>query len=124
MNTTRKFIWAVFVVIVIGNALLASAQSETSPKPAATPTPTPDATADTRKGTGTLTGTIKGRMVASDGQPLLNATVMAQALTGSFVVKPTRPDAEGRFAFDDLVPGAYTLIGYSSWLHRPISLRG
>ena len=110
MNTTRKFIWAVFAVIVIGNVLLAGAQSETSPKPAATPTPTPDATPDTRKGTGTLTGTIKGRMVASDGQPLLNATVMAQALTGSFVVKPTRPDAEGRFAFDDLVPGAYTLI--------------
>lgn len=111
MNTTRKFIRAVFVVIVIGNALLASAQSETPPKPEATPTPTPDATAATRKGTGTLTGTIKGRMVASDGQPLLNATVMAQALTGTFVVKPTRPDAEGRFALDDLVPGAYTIFG-------------
>jgi len=111
MNASRNFIWAVFVVIVIGNVLLAGAQSETSPKPAATPTPTSDATADTRKGTGTLTGTIKGRMVASDGQPLLNATVMAQALTGTFVVKPTRPDAEGRFALDDLVPGAYTLFG-------------
>jgi len=111
MNATRKFIWAVFVVTVIGNVLLANAQSGTSPKPAATPTPTPDATADTRKGTGNLTGTIKGRMVASDGQPLLNATVMAQALTGSFIVKPTRPDAEGRFALDDLVPAAYTVFG-------------
>ena len=110
MNTTAKLIWAAFLVIVIGNVLPIGAQTETSPRPAATPTATPRITADTRRGAG-ITGTIKGRMVASDGQPLINATVMAQSLTGSFVVKPTRPDAEGHFALNDLAPGAYTLIG-------------
>jgi hypothetical protein len=111
MNTITKLIRAAFVVMVIGNVLFATAQSEALPKPAAAPTPTPAATADARKVPGPVTGTIKGRMVSNDGQPLANATVVAQSLNGSFAVKPTRPDAEGRFAFDDLVPGAYTIFG-------------
>ena len=123
MNTISKLIRAAFVVMVIGNALVARAQSEALPKPAATPAATPGATADTKKGTGPITGTIKGRIVSTDGQPLMNATVMAQLLTGSFAVKPTRPDAEGRFAVDDLVPGAYILIGTApGYIDQSVSL--
>ena len=88
MNKISKLITAAFVLILIGNVLVTRAQSETLPKPAATPTTTPGATADTKKGP-PISGTIKGRIVSTDGQPLVNATVMAQLLTGSFVVKPT-----------------------------------
>jgi hypothetical protein len=123
MNTITKLIRAAFVVMVIGNVLVARAQSETLPKPAATPTATPGETADAKKGPGPIIGTIKGRIVSTDGQPLTNATVMAQSLTGSFVVKPTRPDAEGRFAVDDLVPGAYILIGTApGYIDQSVSL--
>jgi hypothetical protein len=111
MNTIAKLIRAALVVMVIGNVLFATAQSEALPKPAAAPTPTPGATADAKKVPGPVTGTIKGRMVSNDGQPLANATVVAQSNNGSFAVKPTRPDADGRFAFDDLVPGAYSIFG-------------
>lgn len=123
MNKISKLIGAALVVMVIGNVLVARAQSETLPKPAAAPTATPGATADAKKGVGPPTGTIKGRIVSTDGQPLTNATVMAQLLTGSFAVKPTRPDAAGRFAFDDLVPGAYILIGTApGYIDQSVSL--
>jgi hypothetical protein len=123
MTRISKLIRAAFAVIVIGNVLIATAQTETLPKPAATPTATPGATAETKKGPAPITGTIKGRIVSTDGQPLMNATVMAQSLTGSFVVKPTRPDAEGRFAVDDLVPGAYILIGTApGYIDQSVSL--
>jgi hypothetical protein len=123
MNTISKLITAAFVVMVVGNVLLARAQTETSPKPAAAPTATPGVTADTKKGTSPITGTIKGRIVSTDGQPLVNATVMAQSLTGSFVVKPTRPDAQGRFAFDELVPGAYIVMGTApGYIDQSVSL--
>ena len=122
MNKISKLITAAFVLILIGNVLVTRAQSETLPKPAATPTTTPGATADTKKGP-PISGTIKGRIVSTDGQPLVNATVMAQLLTGSFVVKPTRPDAEGRFAFDELVPGAYIIIGTApGYIDQSVSL--
>ena len=123
MNKISKLITAAFVLILIGNVLVTRSQSETLPKPAATPTATPGAIADTKKGPGPISGTIKGRIVSTDGQPLTNTTVMAQSLTGSFVVKPTRPDAEGRFAFDDLVPGAYILIGMApGYIDQSVSL--
>src|SRR5207244_3165062 len=57
-----------------------------------------------------ITGVIRGRLAATDGQPIMNATVMVQSLSGIPVAKPTRPDAEGRFVFEDLAPGAYIVM--------------
>jgi len=123
MNTISKLITTAFVVMVVGNVLLARAQTEPSPKPTGDPKLTPGVTADPKKVTSLITGTIKGRIVSNDGQPLVNASVMAQSLTGSFAVKPTRPDAEGRFAFDDLVPGAYIVIGTApGYIDQSVSL--
>jgi len=88
------------------------AQSQTVAKPAATPirvevqqpgaaeTPTPPP----------ITGTIKGRVVSDDGRPVTNATVVAQAATGAPAAKPTRVDAEGKFAFEDLATAAYIVV--------------
>jgi predicted pyridoxine 5'-phosphate oxidase superfamily flavin-nucleotide-binding protein len=100
------------VITFAGNVLLTTAQSETPPKPA----PTPAATPAKKPGPGEnisplASGQIKGRLVSTDGQLLTNANVMAQSLSGTPAAKPTRPDAEGRFVFDDLAPGSYILIG-------------
>jgi hypothetical protein len=54
-------------------------------------------------------GTIKGRVVSDDGQPLVNATVFAQAVTGTPAVKVKRVDAEGAFVFDELPAALYTI---------------
>lgn len=110
MNTVTKLIGVAIVALAIGNVLVATAQTETSTKPAATGTTAPGQKPDTKQSTPPPTGTIKGRIVSSDGQPLTNANVMAQSLTGTPATKPTRPDAEGRFSFDDLTPGSYILI--------------
>jgi hypothetical protein len=56
------------------------------------------------------TGSIKGRLVADDGQPLTNANVLAQSLTTTPSVKPTGVDSDGRFSFNDLPPAAYLII--------------
>ena len=99
------------ITLLSGNMLIATAQSEQPAKPAASPTPSLGQTRGGQdSGSQQITGTIKGRLVASDGQPLTNANVMAQSLTGTPSTKPTRADAEGRFAFDDLTPGSYILI--------------
>jgi len=111
VNTTTKLIRAVLVVLVIGNVMVATAQSESSAKPAASPTPSPGQPSIAKEnGSPPVTGTIKGRLVSSDGQPLTNASVLAQSLNGTPSMKPTRPDADGRFTFDDLAPGSYILI--------------
>lgn len=90
------------IILVGGNVLLAKAQSTTPPKatsPNANPSPSP-----------VITGSIKGRLVADDGQPLTNANVMLQSLSAAPSVKPARVDAEGRFTFDDLPPAAYLVV--------------
>ena len=103
---------ATLVALVLPcNVGTAMAQSETPAKPAAagaTPSPQKSATKET---TATpITGTIRGRLTSTDGQPLINANVLVQSLTGVPVAKPTRPDAEGRFVFENLVPGAYIVM--------------
>ncbi|MDT4969419.1 MAG: hypothetical protein QOJ64_4156 [Acidobacteriota bacterium] len=90
-------------------------QSQTRPAPAASPTPTETTSAAVRSpkpdagDTGTV-GTIKGRVVTSDGRPLLNANVMAQGVAGTPSVKLKRVDAEGLFDFDDLPAGLYIIL--------------
>jgi hypothetical protein len=114
MNKTTKLIKlvpavlsALLVTVFFASAISVTAQTETAPaqttipdqKPEAKPSPSPP-----------ITGTIKGRIVASDGQPLTNVNIMAQSLTGAPSAKPTRPNAEGRFSFEDLTPGSYVLV--------------
>jgi hypothetical protein len=98
------------------NVPVAMAQSETQPKAAATPVANPSPTP-------IITGSIKGRLVADDGQPLTNANVMVQSLTPTPGVKPTRVDSEGRFAFEDLPPAAYLVIATApGYIDRSTSL--
>lgn len=100
------------VMIFAGNVVLTIAQSETPQKPAATPTATPAKKPGPSENTSPFTsGQIRGHLVSTDGQLLTNANVMAQSLSGTPAAKPTRPDAEGRFVFEDLAPGSYILIG-------------
>ena len=98
-------------LILLYNAGPAMAQSETPAKPAATGVTPPRQKSATKETTAPpITGTIRGRLTATDGQPLMNANVMVQSLTGTPVAKPTRPDAEGRFVFENLAPGAYIVM--------------
>jgi hypothetical protein len=93
------------------NVGTAMAQSETPAKPAATGvTPPGQKPAPKETKAPPVTGTIKGRLSSSDGQPLMNANVLVQSLTGTPVAKPTRPDAEGKFVFENLIPGAYIVM--------------
>lgn len=111
MNTTTRLVHAVLVTLVIGNLVIATAQSESSAKPAAAPIPSPGQTSPAKESSSPpITGTIKGRLVSNDGQPLTNASVLAQSLNGTPSTKPTRPDADGRFTFEDLAPGSYIVI--------------
>lgn len=95
------------VALFFANTVFVTAQTETVPAQTTAPSQRPDAKPSP---TPPITGTIKGRIVASDGQPLTNANIMAQSLAGTPSAKPTRPDAEGRFSFDDLAPGSYVLV--------------
>ncbi|HSS22116.1 MAG TPA: carboxypeptidase-like regulatory domain-containing protein [Pyrinomonadaceae bacterium] len=58
-----------------------------------------------------ISGTIRGQLVASDGQPFTNANVLVQSMTGTPAAKPARADADGQFVFEDLAPGSYLIIG-------------
>ena len=101
-----------FVLFAGGETVTTMAQTQTPEKPAATPAATPTTAGQKPESTPTpTTGTIKGRLVAGDGQPLTNANVMAQALTSTPTAKPTRVDSEGRFVFDDLPAAAYIIVG-------------
>ena len=103
---------AVLLALVLPcNVGIAMAQSETSAKPAAAGVTPPQQKSATKETTAPpITGTIRGRLTATDGQPLMNANVLVQSLTGTPVAKPTRPDAEGRFVFENLIPGAYIVM--------------
>src|ERR1043166_9292122 len=90
------------IILMSCNVLFTKAQSPTPPKatsPIANPSPSP-----------AITGSIKGRLIADDGQPLTNANVMVQSLSAAPSVKPAHVDAEGRFTFEDLPPAAYLVI--------------
>ena len=78
-------------------------------KSTASPSPTP---AEKRSPNENLpaTGSIKGRVVADDGRPVVNATLMAQAVNGPPSVRPAQVDSEGKFSFDDLPSAAYIVF--------------
>jgi hypothetical protein len=101
-----------FVLFAFGEAITCTAQTQTTDKPAASPAASPTTTGQKADRAPTVTtGTIRGRLVSGDGQPLTNANVMAQAMTTVPTAKPTRVDSEGRFVFDDLPAAAYLIIG-------------
>jgi hypothetical protein len=101
----------VLVIVVACNALTTIAQSETSPKPATTVArPAAEKSGSKETLSPPITGSIRGKVTASDGQPILNANIIIQSLSGAPVAKPGRPDAEGHFVFDDLAPGAYIVM--------------
>jgi hypothetical protein len=89
--------------LVSCNVLVSLAQTEpgrgttAAPVPKASPSPT-------------ITGTIKGRLVSDDGQPLTGASVVVQSLTQTPGVKPVRVDSDGRFVIEELSPAAYLVV--------------
>ncbi|HEV7683061.1 MAG TPA: carboxypeptidase-like regulatory domain-containing protein [Pyrinomonadaceae bacterium] len=114
MNTITKLsklaptiLFALLVTVFFASAVFVTAQTEKTPAQTTAPAQKPDAKPGPSP---PITGTIKGRIVASDGQPLTNANILVQSLTGAQSTKPTRPDLEGRFSFDDLAPGSYVLV--------------
>ena len=68
----------------------------TSPSPKPTPAPV-------------VMGDIRGRVVTSDGRPLVNANVMAQAVSATPSMKMKTTDAEGAFLMEDLPSGLYVV---------------
>jgi hypothetical protein len=102
---------AAFLLFAAGITVAGTAQTQTPEKPDPTPTATPATAGQKPESTPTpTTGTIKGRLVSGDGQPLTNANVMAQALTSTPTAKPTSVDSEGRFVFDDLPAASYLIV--------------
>lgn len=103
------FLLVLPLVLTTSGVVSTLAQSQPAVQTTASPSPTP---ADKR---GSIenppaTGSIKGRVVADDGRPVVNATLMAQAVTGPTSIKPAQVDAEGKFSFDDLPPASYIVI--------------
>ena len=94
-----------FIMLSASDMLVATAQSEKPAPNAASPSPSPSQARATKEANfPSITGTIKGRLVSSDGQPLVNANITVQAVTGTPSMKPTHPDADGRFTFEELAP--------------------
>ncbi len=101
----------VLALVLPCNVGTAMAQSETSAKPAPAGVTPPRQKSSPKETTAPpITGTIRGRLTSTDGQPLMNANVLVQSLTGTPVAKPTRPDSEGKFVFENLIPGAYIVM--------------
>lgn len=97
------------LVLIMSGVVSVRAQSQPAPKSTASPPPTqvekrgPNENAP-------ATGSIKGRVVADDGRPVVNARLMAQAVTGPAAIRPAQVDPEGKFSFDDLPPAGYIVM--------------
>jgi len=97
------------LLLTMGGVVSALAQSQPAAKSTASPSPTPAE----KRGPGEnppATGSIKGRVVADDGRPVVNATLMAQAINGPPSVRPAQVDSEGKFSFNDLPSAAYIIF--------------
>jgi hypothetical protein len=97
------------LVLMMSGPASALAQSQPAAKSTASPSPTPAEKRGPDENP-PATGSIKGRVVADDGQPVVNATLMAQAVNGPPSVRPAQVDSEGKFSFDDLPPGGYIVF--------------
>lgn len=103
------FLLVLPLVLTMSGFVSALAQSLPAAKSTASPPPTP---ADKRgpNENPPVNGSIKGRVVADDGRPVVNATLMAQAVNGPQSIRPAQVDSEGKFSFDDLPSAAYIVI--------------
>jgi hypothetical protein len=97
------------LVLTMSGPISALAQSEPAAKSTASPSPTPAEKRGPNENT-PATGSIKGRVVADDGKPVVNATLMAQAVNGPPFVRPAQVDSEGKFSFEDLPPAGYIVF--------------
>ncbi|MBC8029247.1 MAG: carboxypeptidase regulatory-like domain-containing protein [Pyrinomonadaceae bacterium] len=78
---------------------------------AQTPSPTPTAVSSPKPAPEPITlGTIRGRVVSSDGRPLTNASVMAQGVSATPSIKIKPVDAEGAFVLEELPAGLYIVM--------------
>src|SRR5690349_684906 len=80
------FLLVLPLVLTLSGIDSALAQSQ----PATKSTASPPATAAEKRGADenpSVTGSIKGRVVADDGQPVVNATLMAQSVNGPPSIK-------------------------------------
>lgn len=107
--TLRAFLLVLPLVLAMSGVVSALAQSQPAAKSTASPSPTPAEKRGPDENP-PVTGSIKGRVVADDGQPVVNATLMVQAVNGSPFVRPAQVDSEGKFSFDDLPSAAYIVF--------------
>ena len=101
------FLLVLPLVLTMSGVVSVPAQSQPAARSTASPSPTP---AEKRDPNENPTGSIKGRVVADDGQPVVNATLMAQAVNGPPSIRPAKVDSEGKFSFDDLSPASYIVF--------------
>ena len=105
---TTTFLLVLPLVVTMSAVVSALAQSQPAVKSTASASPTPDEKRPNE--IPRTTGSIKGRVVADDGRPVVNATLMAQAINGATSIKPAQVDSEGKFSFDDLPSAAYIVF--------------
>src|SRR5687768_42730 len=103
------FLLVLPLVLTMSAVVSVLAQSPPAAKSTASPSPTPAEKRNPNENP-PATGSIKGRVVADDGRPVVNATLMAQAVNGPPSVRPAQVDSEGKFSFDDLPSAAYIVF--------------
>jgi len=115
------FLLVLPLVLAMSGVVSALAQSRPAAKSTASPSPTPAEKRGPDENP-PATGSIKGRVVADDGRPVVNATLMAQAINGPSFVRPAQVDSEGKFSFDDLPSAAYIVFaGAPGYIDEAIS---
>ena len=97
------------LVLIMSGVVSALAQSPPAAKSTASPPSTAVEKRD-RNENPPATGSIKGHVVADDGRPVVNATLMAQAVNGPPTVRPAQVDSEGKFSFDELPSAVYIIF--------------
>lgn len=95
------------LVLTTSGVISALAQSQTPAHSTASPPPVEKRAPDENP---LATGSIKGRVVADDGRPVVNAMLMAQSVNGPTSVRPAQVDSEGKFSFDELPAAAYIIF--------------
>jgi hypothetical protein len=110
---------------ILGAPAIAISQTPALSKPVPPPTTAAAATAVAKTDRNRLpTGTIKGRLVADDGQPLINANVRAQSFGTAPFAKPASVDSEGRFVFADLPAAPYLILANAPGYIDEFTTRG